>query len=206
MPQINCYSYLFHFLLIVDDEIVIDLVEKEISEFEKKSQTWIMQGFPRTRVQALSLQSMKIIPDRIINLEIEKPVSTAHIKQKLTEASTEIYGDIANEAAERIYNEYAINMRAIEDVFSKFMFTYNCAGRSQSEVTMDLNRMLRIRHRNNAPRRPPKVIIIGPPGCGKSTQAQKIADSFGLVNISPDKILKAEAERNPPIKMKLQEA
>ena len=68
---------------------------------------------------------------------------------------------------------------------------------------MDLNRMLKIRHRNNAPRRPPKVIIIGPPGSGKSTQAQKIADSFGLVNISPDKILKAEAERNPPIKMKL---
>lgn len=120
---------------MVDDEIVIDLVEKEISEYEKKSQSWIMQGFPRTRVQALSLQSMKIIPDRIINLEISRPVSTAHIKQKLTEQSAETYyGDIANEAAERIYNEFAINMRSIEDVFSKFMFTYNCDGRSQSEV------------------------------------------------------------------------
>ena len=66
--------------------------------------------------------------------------------------------------------------------------------------------MLRIRHRNNAPRRPPKVLIIGPPGCGKSTQAQEISDAFGLVNVSPQKILRAEAEKNPPIKMKLQEA
>ena len=60
-------------------------------------------------------------------------------------------------------------MRAVEDIFSRFMFTYNCEGRSESEVGMDLIRMLRIRHRNNAPRRPPKVILIGPPGCGKST-------------------------------------
>lgn len=45
--------------------------------------------------------------------------------------------------------------------------------------------------------------MIGPPGSGRSTQAQRIADTFGLVNISPHKILVAEAERNPPIKMKI---
>lgn len=49
-------------------------------------------------------------------------------------------------------------------------------------------------------------MLIGPPGCGRSTQAQLIADSFGLVNVSPHKILKDEAERSPPIKIKLQEA
>ena len=82
----------------------------------------------------------------------------------------------------------------------------DCAEKAQNEVANDLARMLRIRHRNNAPRRPPKVLIIGPPGSGRSTQAQLIADAFGLVNVSPQKILKAEAERNPPIKIKLQEA
>ena len=49
-------------------------------------------------------------------------------------------------------------------------------------------------------------MLIGPPGSGRSTQAQQISDAFGLVLISPQKILKAEAERNPPIKIKLQEA
>ena len=33
-----------------------------------------------------------------------------------------------------------------------------------------------------------------------------VAEAFGLVNVSPQKIIKAEAERNPPIKIKLQEA
>ena len=73
-------------------------------------------------------------------------------------------------------------------------------------VANDLKRMLSIRFRNNAPRRPPKILLIGPPGSGRSTQAQKIADAFGLVCISPHKILTAEAERNPPIKMKIRQA
>ena len=45
----NSYSASSIFLFAVDDEIVIELVEKEIAEFEKKSQSWVMQGFPRTR-------------------------------------------------------------------------------------------------------------------------------------------------------------
>ena len=52
-------------------------------------------------------------------------------------------------------------------------------------VANDLKRMLSIRFRNNAPRRPPKILLIGPPGSGRSTQAQRIADAFGLVCISP---------------------
>ena len=66
--------------------------------------------------------------------------------------------------------------------------------------------MLRIRFRSNAPRRPPKILMIGPPGSGRSTQAQLVADAFGLVLVSPEKILIAEAERNPPIKMKVRQA
>ena len=77
---------------------------------------------------------------------------------------------------------------------------------SSHDVISDLSRMLKLRMRSDAPRRPPRVMLIGPPGSGRSTQAQKIADTFGLVNVSPQKILRAEAERNPPIKIKLQEA
>jgi adenylate kinase len=40
---------------IVDDNIVIDLVKKQIMQYEKDNQSWIIEGFPRTKVQALSL-------------------------------------------------------------------------------------------------------------------------------------------------------
>jgi adenylate kinase len=78
--------------------------------------------------------------------------------------------------------------------------------RQTTDVLDDIHTMLKLRFRNNAPKRPPQVIMIGPPGSGKTTQAQIASDAFGLVLISPQKILKEEAERNPPIKIKLQEA
>lgn len=52
----------------VDDELVIDLVKREIQEAEKEKQSWILQGFPRTKVQALSLQKMAVLPDKFIFL------------------------------------------------------------------------------------------------------------------------------------------
>ena len=40
---------------LVDDNIVIDLVKKEILKTEKEGKSWIIEGFPRTKVQALAL-------------------------------------------------------------------------------------------------------------------------------------------------------
>lgn len=59
--------------------------------------------------------------------------------------------------------------------------------------------MLRIRFRNNAPRRPPRVILLGPPGSGRSTQASVIAKRYGLVHICTRSLLKSEIARNPDI-------
>ena len=39
----------------VDDDIVIDLVRTEVEALEKKQFSWMVSGFPRTKVQALSL-------------------------------------------------------------------------------------------------------------------------------------------------------
>ena len=122
-------------------------------------------------MQALSLQRMGIIPDKIINLNVKKHNSLARIKQNLIATSQDVYGDMADELAERMYVENEINMNAVQETFNQFIYTMDCQDKPQNEVANDLARMLRIRHRNNAPRRPPKVILIGPPGSGRSTQA-----------------------------------
>lgn len=66
--------------------------------------------------------------------------------------------------------------------------------------------MLKLRYKSDAPRRPPRVILLGPPGSGRSTQSRSLAEKFGLVNVSPSLLLKAEAERNPGIKIKIRES
>lgn len=42
----------FHY---VDDDIVIEIVNREIQEAEKQNASWILEGFPRTHVQGLAL-------------------------------------------------------------------------------------------------------------------------------------------------------
>ena len=45
----------FHLYRYVPDHIVIELVNRQIAQHEKEGQSWILGGFPRTQVQALSL-------------------------------------------------------------------------------------------------------------------------------------------------------
>ena len=60
----------------------------------------------------------------------------------------------------------------------------------------ELYRILGLRFKSNAPRRPPRVIISGPPGTGKDTQAKLLAQKFGLVHISARALLKNEMQNN----------
>jgi len=67
----------------VDDEIVINLVKTEIEKCEEQHQSWLVAGFPRTKVQALSLQRLKVIPDKFIHLSIRQSHSIQKKKQKI---------------------------------------------------------------------------------------------------------------------------
>ena len=53
--------------------------------------SWIIEGFPRTKVQALSLQKNGIIPDRFILLNVERDRSIAQLKKTLSPFES-IYG------------------------------------------------------------------------------------------------------------------
>ena len=91
---------------MVDDDILIELAEKEIQGFKNKTKGLIEHGFSCTRVQALSIQRMCIIPNNFISLDIKKHTSLARIKQNLMSASAKIYCDMAKVVAKRIINEY----------------------------------------------------------------------------------------------------
>lgn len=98
-----------------------------------------------------------------------------------------------------------MNCNAVRDSFKQFIFEYD-ADRPISETQQDLFRMLKLRYRNGAPRRPPRVIIIGPPGSGRTTQAKLLAEAYGIVHVHPADLVKVEAEKNPGIKIKIKEA
>lgn len=65
---------------------------------------------------------------------------------------------------------------------------------------------MNLRFRSNAPRRPPQVVILGPPGSGRTTTAETLCKRYGLVLVSPMNLLNEESKRIPAIKIKVQEA
>lgn len=95
-----------------------------------------------------------------------------------------------------------MNMRAVRNSFKQFIFEYD-ADRPHPDISADLFKMLKLRFQNGAPRRPPKIILLGPPGSGRSMQSGILAETFGIVHVSPEELLKAEAEKNPGVKLKI---
>ena len=53
---------------LVHDDVVIDVLKKRVAECEKENKDYLIEGFPRTKVQALALGTMGIIPDKVILL------------------------------------------------------------------------------------------------------------------------------------------
>lgn len=92
-----------------------------------------------------------------------------------------------------------MHAKGVKAAFNGFIYEYNAADKAQNDVANDLARMLRIRYRSNAPRRPPRVILLGPPGSGRSTQAATVANRYGLVHLCTRTLLKQEIKRNPDI-------
>jgi adenylate kinase len=79
-------------LFVVSDDIVTELVQKEIKDCEANNKSWVIQGFPRTKVQALSLQKIGIIPDKFVCLKVKDSASLARIKNNLIGVNQSLYG------------------------------------------------------------------------------------------------------------------
>ena len=70
------YSY-------VKDEIVTELVSNHIKTLEKDGKSWIIEGFPRTRQQALAFQKLGIIPDKFFLLDVAHNQSIEKVGKNL---------------------------------------------------------------------------------------------------------------------------
>ena len=106
----------------VDDDIVIDLVKNEVELWEKKQFSWMVQGFPRTKVQALSLQKMAIIPDKFINLNVTKSVALGSLHKKIEAVDAQIFGDRKYAIANKMYEDQQMHMNAVTSTFNEFIF------------------------------------------------------------------------------------
>ena len=99
--------------------------------------------------------------------------------------------------ANECLSEYELNMRGVSDAFGQFIFPYDMGDKGMTDVVNELTSMLELRYKINSPKRPPRVIVVGPPGSGRTSQAKMLAEACGLVLISTKEMLKSVSERSP---------
>lgn len=115
------------------------------------------------------MQKIGVIPDKFILLEVKRSTSITKVKNNLIAANTTLYGPELDDVASQAVDEYDLNVKGVKTAFKGFIYEYSAIDKAQNDVANELARMLRIRFRSNAPRRPPRVILLGPPGSGRST-------------------------------------
>lgn len=148
------------------DEIVIDLVTKQIELLEKDKKNWIIEGFPRTRKQALSLTKMDFIPDRMILLDVSETAADEGDK----------------------YEEYNTHIEGVKDIYAGMISVVD-GNKNQDVILQEIARILKLKS-VNAPRRAPKIVLVGVPGSGKTTQAIKLAEKLRIVHVQASSLLK----------------
>ena len=183
----------------VPDAVVVELVRRQVELHEKEGQSWILEGFPRTQVQALALQKLGVVPDKILLIDVDADSTATRVKNNLMTAGSTLYGPELDEVAEQSIEEYRLHIAGVKVAFNGFIYEYQANNKDQNEVANDLARMLRIRYKTDAPRRPPRVILLGPPGSGRQTQADILSKRFGLVHICTRSLIKAEVVLKPAL-------
>eukprot|EP00760_Papus_ankaliazontas_P033995 PhM_4_TR6836/c0_g1_i1/m.12715/K00939/adk, AK; adenylate kinase len=74
--------------LLVPDAMIIQLVTDRLAREDVQSAGWMLDGFPRTRAQALALQVQGIIPDVVLLLDVPDEVVTERIEGRRTDPVT----------------------------------------------------------------------------------------------------------------------
>lgn len=176
----------------IPDDLVIYIIKNYILKCENEYQNWILEGFPRTKIQALTLQKIGIIPDKFVILNVDHETSIEKISKAMIDQGTKLIGNELERAVETSLSEYDLHIKGVKDSYRKFVYEVE-ADKTLEEMEQDLLKMVKIKITDQM--RPPRIIILGPPGSGRSTQAKNLAKKYGIVHVSVIELLKDEISR-----------
>jgi thymidylate kinase len=142
------------------------------------------------------MQKMGIIPDKFILLYIDEAKTQERMAMNLQSEENESGGDQSkfNQMNFGSAKEFHLKIKGVKEVCRGYINEVD-GSKSEGYVLEDIVRELRLR-RTEAPRRPPRVFIFGPPGAGKQTLGKKIAAKYQLVYLKVKNLVKDHIRRN----------
>ena len=182
---------------LVEDELVINLLSEQIIKYEEENSSYIIEGFPRNRTQAIFLQSSGLLPDNIIVLKTSKEKSEKaafeKIKDNLENNGIEKDENEIKSLAKISVNEVELNIKSLEEIFRGFYYEINVDNYEQeSDVVENLASLLKFKHKTNEARKPPHIMLIAPPCLNKYKIGNLVSNQLKITHVDIMDLLKKE--------------
>jgi adenylate kinase len=185
---------------LVSDEIIVRLIEKRIVDNVNPNGI-LFDGFPRTTVQAYILDGLLLRINSPLTCMISLEVPREELIDRMIErAKTSGRADDTKEVIQFRLKEYDNKTKPVAEFYkAKGKYTpvkgIGAIKDIFGSITDSIQYTLRKTWIN--------VVLYGPPGSGKGTQAMKLAEKYNLVYISTGKILRKEVADNTEIGKKV---
>jgi len=178
---------------LIRDDLVIEIVKKEVTVAKSKGTGWILDGFPRTKVQAQALQTCGVYLDRVLLLNGSEKMIRQKYAVKMNAAGQDI--EKQEDAINRRLQHYFRHIVNVAECFKNVIRQIDATTSDDDMIYESIRKMIALRPYSNAPLRPPRIVVIGPCGSGRSTQCQMISKHYGCVHVDIAALVKDLQEK-----------
>ncbi|XP_061749779.1 adenylate kinase 8 isoform X2 [Nerophis ophidion] len=194
----------------VPDELLVRLIQERLKQTDCFNQGWVLDGLPQTRLQARNLQQGGVIPKHVVILEAPEDVLMERHRGRLLDPLTgDVYhetfirptdGEVQQRLEPKVdatesqlmadLQRYRCEVTGISSAYSHILKTI-----SSDQPPLDIYQQVLAFVRTQRCTRTPRVLLLGPPGSGKTHQAKLLTDKYKMVDIPESVTLQVLQER-----------
>jgi len=175
---------------LASDEIIVQIIEEKI-KMSTDTNGFLFDGFPRTVVQAYILEGLLLKMGMTLNCMISLDVDREELVSRLVARAEK--EDRADDKSMEVINhrldEYEKKTVPVADYYQaqKKFFSVDGQG-TVEEIFGRVDHIIEKQLENIWM----NIILFGPPGAGKGTQAKKLSKAFDLVYVSTGELIRNE--------------
>lgn len=168
------------------DREVSDLVSRRIEECAASFRGWVLDGFPRTRVETSYLKEQKVMPTHVLVLQASEEGIFKRNRDMANEWTSDSDRDPPCEpdVLERKLRLYACNAPTALESYSSIIYSIPDVLAEDDEVWNLMVKMVRQRARSKAPTRKPRVALVGPRGTLLPQTGARLAARLGAILVT----------------------
>jgi adenylate kinase len=170
----------------VRDDLAIAAVVPHLEKMGNSG--YILDGFPRTRGQALALQHAKIVPDKVVLLNAPSATVEGAYATKLD------VKEPGDDAVTRRTQQFLRHLLHTVEVYASSVQQLDVDGLDYAQVNEELTHLVSLRPQSNAPLRPARVCVLGPLGSGRTQLSKRLAQHYGAVHVDTTAIVRGMKE------------